>query len=90
MVDESDQTQGTDWSVANDPHLFVLWKRPHPMVIFGFVSLRQDVKHVGVPSEGKGQTWKNQGHPLIVVVEYLFTHISTHSLTVVLIDLVIH
>ena len=33
---------------------------------------------------------KQSGHPLIVVVEYLFKYISTHSETNVLIDLEIH
>lgn len=53
--------------------------------------LHQDVEHVGVPSEGKGQAWKSRVIlSLWLCGIYSLTHTSTHSETAALIHLLTH
>lgn len=54
VVAGSDQTEGTDRGCGPGPRIVCFMKTPlHGY--FWTVPLHQDVKHVGVPSEGKGQ-----------------------------------
>lgn len=72
------------WCIAQS---CLFYENTPPDGYFWIVPLHQDVRRVGVPSEGKkGAGMKASGHPLIVIVEYLFSHISTNSPTEVLIN----